>query len=58
MSATTPKLLTLEEYLELERTSDSRHEFVDGEMVAMASEKRRHNRIVGAIYRLLIRPSA
>jgi Uma2 family endonuclease len=54
MAATTPKLLTLEEYLELERTSDIRHEFVDGELIAMAGEKRRHNRVVGAIYRLLI----
>jgi Uma2 family endonuclease len=54
MSATVPALLTLEDYLELEKTSTTRHEFVDGVMVAMAGEKRRHNRIARAIYSLLL----
>jgi Uma2 family endonuclease len=46
--------MTLEEYLELEKTSDVRHEYVDGELHAMAGEKRRHNRIAGNVYRLLM----
>jgi Uma2 family endonuclease len=40
-----PKLLSVEEYLELEKTSEVRHEYVDGELIAMAGEKRRHNRL-------------
>jgi Uma2 family endonuclease len=43
MSPTTPTLLTLEDYLELEKTSETRHEFVDGVMVAMAGGKRCHH---------------
>jgi Uma2 family endonuclease len=43
---TTPKRYTLEEYLELERTSDVRHEYVDGQILAMAGEKRTHEDIV------------
>ncbi len=54
MSTTVTKPLTIEEYLEREKASDVRHEFVDGVMVAMAGEKRRHNRIVSRILRLLI----
>jgi Uma2 family endonuclease len=46
--------LTVEEYLELEKTSEIRHEYVDGELLAMAGEKRRHNILVGRLYRLLI----
>jgi Uma2 family endonuclease len=46
MAVTTPKLLTLEEYLRLEHTNETRHEFVDGIMLAMAGEKRRHNQLV------------
>ncbi len=57
MSVTAPKLVTLEEYLELEKTSELRHEFVDGVMVAIAGEKRRHNRVVGTLYRLLVEPA-
>jgi Uma2 family endonuclease len=54
MSATATKPLTLQEYLEREKTADVRHEFVDGVMVAMAGETRRHNRIAGRIYQLLL----
>jgi Uma2 family endonuclease len=54
MAVTTTKLLTLEEYLRLEHTNETRHEFVDGIMLAMAGEKRRHNRLAGRIYRLLL----
>jgi Uma2 family endonuclease len=52
--AVTEKKLTVEEYLELEKTSEVRHEYVDGELLAMAGEKRRHNNLVGRLYRLLI----
>jgi Uma2 family endonuclease len=48
------KKLSVEEYLELEKTSEIRHEYVDGEVLAMAGEKRRHNNLVGRLYRLLI----
>ncbi len=54
MSATLNKVLTLEEYLALEKASETRHEFVDGVMVAMAGEKRHHNRLATRIFRLLI----
>ena len=54
MSTTATKPLTMQEYLEREKASDVRHEFIDGVMVAMAGEKRRHNRLAGRIYRLLL----
>jgi Uma2 family endonuclease len=38
--------LSVEEYLELEKHSELRHEYVDGELLAMAREKRRHNHLV------------
>jgi Uma2 family endonuclease len=49
----TGKRLTSEEYLELEKRSEVRHEFVDGEMHAMAGDKKQNNRVVGKLYRLL-----
>jgi Uma2 family endonuclease len=54
MSATLNKTLTLETYLTLEKASETRHEFVDGVMVAMTGEKRRHNYIVSRIFRLIV----
>ncbi len=45
MTATVKKTYTVEEYLELEQHSDTRHEYEDGVLIAMAGEKRRHNRI-------------
>ena len=39
--------LTLERYLEIERAEEERHEFVDGEMVAMSGGSPRHS-IIGA----------
>lgn len=50
---TTQKRYSLEEYLELERASELRHEYVDGHLVAMAGEQRRHHRIVRNIARAL-----
>ena len=49
MARTVPedaKRLTLEEYLELEERADTRHEFVDGFMFAMAGGTDNHNQIV------------
>ena len=46
--------MTVGEYLELEKTAELRHEYVDGQYLAMAGEKIRHNRITGRIYALLL----
>lgn len=45
--------LTLERYLELEREAVQKHEFVDGQMYAMAGASERHNLIVGNLYTAL-----
>lgn len=37
--------MTVEEYLAFERASKERHEYVDGEVVAMSGGSRRHDRI-------------
>jgi Uma2 family endonuclease len=47
------RLLTPEEYLATEPTSDIRHEYVGGYVYAMAGATRRHNRIARNITRLL-----
>ncbi len=44
---------TVEEYLEFEKTSSVRHEYVDGEIYAMAGESKNHNRIAGRVYSTL-----
>jgi Uma2 family endonuclease len=46
MIRTLEKPVTVEAYLELEEQSEIRHEFVDGEMVAMAGETGEHEDIV------------
>lgn len=43
--ASTPGLLTVEEYLAFEETSEIRHEFVGGMLHAMAGGSDRHSRI-------------
>jgi Uma2 family endonuclease len=48
-----PKSYTPEEYLEFERNSEIRHEFIDGEIYEMAGANQRHNRISTNIIRLL-----
>jgi Uma2 family endonuclease len=48
--------MTPEEYLEFEKRSDTRHEYVDGLLHAMAGETREHNRIVQNIL-LALTPS-
>lgn len=45
--------ISVEEYLELEKHSEVRHEYVDGELIAMAGDKRRNNRIALNFVRVL-----
>ena len=42
--------LTVEEYFNLEQTSEILHEYVDGEVFAMAGASEQHNFITGNIY--------
>jgi len=44
---------TVEEYVEFEKTSPVRHEYVDGELYAMAGESKNHNRIAGSVFSIL-----
>jgi Uma2 family endonuclease len=46
------KFLTVEEYLKAEESSNIRHEYVDGEIFAMAGASEEHNLIAGNIYAL------
>lgn len=43
--AVAEKLYTPEEYLEFEREAEFKHEFIDGEIIAMAGASREHNLI-------------
>ena len=45
--------LTIEEYLQIEQVSVIRHEYVDGQIFAMAGASEEHNQIAGNIYALL-----
>lgn len=45
--------LTVEEYLALEETATVKHEYVGGNIFAMTGTTKRHNRIVGNVYRKL-----
>src|SRR5687768_815007 len=52
MTATLPQArphYTYEEYLLLERDSETKHEFVAGEILAMAGGSRRHNALASRI---------
>lgn len=51
---TPKKRISEQEYLEFEERSETRHEFVDGTMLAMAGESQLHNDIAGAIYAALL----
>ena len=51
--ATAEKVMMVDEYLESEKRSSVRHEYVDGELLAMAGEKKRHNRIAFKVAMLL-----
>lgn len=57
MSSRVTEHLSVEAYLERERLSDVRHEYMDGAMLAMAGEKRVHNRLARRFV-LLLEPVA
>jgi Uma2 family endonuclease len=57
MTALGTKTMTEAEYLEFERTSETRHEFVDGTLVAMAGETLKHDNLVLNVIEAL-RPKA
>ncbi len=44
------KKYSVEEYFEIEKTSEIRHEFVNGELIAMPGESKIANEIAGNIY--------
>lgn len=50
MSALPKNFMTPEEYLEFERQSETKHEYLNGEIFAMSGASERHNLIVGSTY--------
>jgi Uma2 family endonuclease len=50
------KVYTVEEYLELEKASDVRHEFYYGKLIPMAGESKNANKITNNCLRLLAEP--
>ena len=42
--------MTVAEYLEFEKTSQVRHEYLDGEIYAMSGASRRHNLVTGNLH--------
>lgn len=53
MVAIEDKIYTIEEYLELEKTSEIRHEFVYGKRIPMSGESKNANDIAGNLYAFL-----
>ncbi len=53
MTAVPKKKYTLEEYLELDKNSEERYEYFDGEVLAMAGGSPSHARISGNVYSAL-----
>lgn len=47
------KYLSVQDYLALEQNSDIKHEYIDGEIYAMAGSSTRHNQIAGNLFTLL-----
>lgn len=50
MSALPQRKITLEQYFAIERDSEIRYEFIDGEIYAMSGGSRSHESIVGDTY--------
>lgn len=50
--------VTFDEYLELERESPDKHEYVHGEMFMLAGTSSRHNRLAGRLYARLLEAEA
>ena len=48
-SQTSRRRYTYEEYLDYERDSELKHEFIDGEILAMAGGSRRHNALAARV---------
>ena len=57
MASRVTEQLSVEAYLERERLSEVRYEYVDGAVLAMAGEKRVHNRLAQRFV-LLLEPVA
>lgn len=53
MSANPNRLYTLEEYLEIERSSDIKYEFWEGEIFAMSGGSISHDQIMGNMFEIL-----
>jgi len=53
MSAAAQPTLSPAEYLAIDRTAETRHEYVDGLMVAMSGGSGRHSLLIGTFSRLL-----
>ncbi len=53
MSANPNRLYTLEEYLEIERASDIKYEFWEGEIFAMSGGSISHDQIMGNMFEIL-----
>jgi len=53
--AKTHPAFSIEDYLNYERDSDERHEFLDGSVYAMAGESPRHSAICFNLYGLILR---
>lgn len=53
MTAPATKTMTVQEYLEFERHSEVRHEYVDGTLLPMPGASREHSRIVKNIVKAL-----
>ncbi len=53
MATLTTTLVSPQEYLEFEETSEERHEYIDGIIRPMPGELRRHNEVAGNIYTFL-----
>jgi Uma2 family endonuclease len=45
--------LSLEQYLQKERFSETRHEYTDGQLIEMPNETRRHNYLILRLILLL-----